>query len=278
MSDTTIFPNEPIATGSHPRLVPLRSVDADSFATRTYLASRAIIEWPVAVVLLVVAMPLLAALAIILKRTSPGPVLYTQMRLGKDGRRFRIFKLRTMVHECETGTGPVWSSAGDPRVTRVGRWLRDTHLDELPQLWNVVRGDMSLFGPRPERPEIAEQIERWLPEYRDRLAVRPGIAGLAQVILPPDADLMSVRRKLAYDLRYIQRVGLLMDARVAFATVLHCVGVVASVASRLLAQPSSPPPMIEPKGPMPHLGLSMSDQGLRPVHVANEDSELSKVA
>jgi lipopolysaccharide/colanic/teichoic acid biosynthesis glycosyltransferase len=278
MSDTTTFPNEPSAAGTHPRLVPVRSVDADSFAARAYLAIRAVVEWPAAVILLVAAMPVLGTLAGILKFTSPGPILYSQMRLGKDGRRFRIYKLRTMVHECETGTGPVWSSAGDPRVTRVGRWLRDTHLDELPQLWNVVRGDMSLFGPRPERPEIAEQIERWLPEYRDRLAVRPGIAGLAQVILPPDADLMSVRRKLAYDLRYIQDVGPLMDARVALATVLHCAGLIASVVSRLLAQPSTPPPMIEPKGPMPHLGLSMAEQGLRPVSTAKEETELSKVA
>lgn len=278
MSDATTVPFDQPTAGTHPRLVAARTVGIDGFGTRVYLALRGIAEWPVAVVMLVVSLPVLLMLGAMQKVTSPGPVLYSQIRLGKEGRRFRIYKLRTMNHQSEAGTGPVWSSPCDPRVTRVGRWLRDTHLDELPQLWNVVRGEMSLFGPRPERPEIAEQIERWLPEYRDRLAVRPGIAGLAQVILPPDADLMSVRRKLSYDLRYIAGVGLMMDVRVALATVLHCVGIVASVASRILAQPSAPPPMVEPKGPMPHLGLSMADQGLKAVAASAEATERAKVA
>jgi lipopolysaccharide/colanic/teichoic acid biosynthesis glycosyltransferase len=278
MSDTPTVPFEQPTTGTHPRLVPARTVDADSWTTRVYLIVRGVMEWPIAVLLLVGAMPVLAVLGIVLKASSPGPMMYSQIRLGKEGRRFRIYKLRTMIHKSEVATGPVWSSPGDPRVTRVGRWLRDTHLDEMPQLWNVVRGEMSLFGPRPERPEIAEQIERWLPEYRDRLAVRPGIAGLAQVILPPDADLMSVRRKLSYDLRYIAEVGPLMDARVALSTVLHCVGLIATVLSRLLVQPSAPPPMVEPKGPMPHLGLSMADQGHRVGEHERDQAELTKVA
>lgn len=278
MSDTPTVPFEQPTAGTHPRLVPARTVDADSWPTRLYLLVRGVVEWPVAVVLLICAIPVLVGLGLVLKASSPGPMLYSQIRLGKEGRRFRIYKLRTMIHKSEVATGPVWSSPGDPRVTRVGRWLRDTHLDEMPQLWNVVRGEMSLFGPRPERPEIAEQIERWLPEYRDRLAVRPGIAGLAQVILPPDADLMSVRRKLSYDLRYIAGVGPVMDVRVACATVLHCVGLIASVVSRLLVQPSSPPPMVEPKGPIPHLGLSMADHGLGASAAGSEQTELTKVA
>jgi lipopolysaccharide/colanic/teichoic acid biosynthesis glycosyltransferase len=114
----------------------------------------------------------------------------------------------------------VWSVANDPRVTRAGRWLRDTHIDELPQLWNVLRGEMSLIGPRPERPEIAARIERSLPEFRDRLSVRPGLSGLAQVLLPPDADLQTVQNKLAHDLEYLRSVGPGLDLRIALATVL----------------------------------------------------------
>lgn len=186
----------------------------------TYLALRAAAEWAISLVLLITALPLLAVLAVLLKISSPGPVLYTQMRLGQHGRQFRIYKLRTMSHGCESETGPVWSIAGDPRATTIGRWLRVTHLDELPQLWNVLRGDMSLIGPRPERPEIAEHIEHALPEFRHRLLVRPGITGLAQVLRPPDADLDTVCLKLAHDLEYIRRLGPVLDARIAAATVL----------------------------------------------------------
>jgi lipopolysaccharide/colanic/teichoic acid biosynthesis glycosyltransferase len=182
-----------------------------------------------------------------------------------------------MAHECEATTGPVWSIAGDPRVTSVGRWLRDTHLDELPQLWNVLRGEMSLIGPRPERPEIAVQIERWLPEFGQRLAVRPGIAGLAQICLPPDADLFTVRRKLAYDLRYIQNIGPSLDARIAVATVFHFVGRTAGAISRTLAHPKAPPTLLETKETLPPLGLSLGERGEVTTHQP-ERGERSKVA
>src|SRR5207248_4660391 len=139
---------------------------------------------------------------LLVKLTSPGPMLYTQTRLGRRGRPFTIYKIRTMLHDCESLTGPQWSTPGDTRITRVGRWLRRTHIDELPQLWNVLRGDMSLVGPRPERPEFIPELENAIPFYRDRLLVRPGITGLAQVQLPPDTDMDSVRRQLAHDIYY----------------------------------------------------------------------------
>jgi len=112
----------------------------------------------------------------------------------------------------------VWASKEDPRVTPIGRLLRDTHLDELPQLWNVVRGEMGLIGPRPERPEIVARIERALPGYHGRLLVRPGVTGLAQMRVPADTGLDSVRQKLAHDLYYIQHLGLLLDLRIAVCT------------------------------------------------------------
>jgi lipopolysaccharide/colanic/teichoic acid biosynthesis glycosyltransferase len=276
MSDTTTVPISPPLPTTLPRLTPAWNEGEDRRAAAWYCAARACMEWPVALVLFLVALPVLIALALLLKVTSPGPIAYSQVRLGRHGKPFRIIKLRTMADGCEASTGPVWSIVGDPRVTTVGRWLRDTHLDELPQLWNVLRGDMSLIGPRPERPEIAEQIERWLPEFRQRLAVRPGIAGLAQVCLPPDADLFTVRRKLAYDLRYIQSIGPWLDLRIAAATVLHCAGLAASAASNWLVQPSTPVPLIEPKSAAPALGFSLAEHGSG--RADNDRDDVSKVA
>jgi lipopolysaccharide/colanic/teichoic acid biosynthesis glycosyltransferase len=178
-----------------------------------------------ALVLLVLTAPLVLLSMLLIKLTSRGPVLYTQVRVGRGGRPFTIYKLRSMVHRCESLTGARWAVPGDPRVTAVGRLLRRTHLDELPQLWNVLRGDMSLIGPRPERPEFVPQLEQAIPHYRDRLLVRPGVTGLAQVQLPPDTDLDSVRVKLTYDLYYAAHLGLWLDFRIGLATALKMVGV-----------------------------------------------------
>lgn len=187
-----------------------------------YMPLKVGFEWCIALVLMVLLAPLIGLLALMVKWTDPGPAFYSQVRLGHRGKEYRIFKLRTMKQDCEAKTGPVWSSgANDPRVTRFGRLLRDTHLDELPQLWNVLRGEMSLVGPRPERPEIATKLERAMSCYPNRLLVRPGVTGLAQVQLPPDVDLESVRRKLAYDLHYVREVSPVLDARIVFATALH---------------------------------------------------------
>ncbi len=190
-----------------------------------YDAVRAVAELLFAAVLLVLAAPVLALTALAVKLTSRGPVLYSQVRVGRGGRPFTLYKIRSMIHDCEKASGVQWSRPGDPRVTRVGAFLRKTHLDELPQLWNVLRGDMGLVGPRPERPEFTPALERAIPHYRDRLAVRPGVTGLAQVQLPPDSDLTSVRRKLAYDLYYIRYRGLWLDLRLVACTAVHMLGV-----------------------------------------------------
>lgn len=188
---------------------------------------------------LIVSLPVLLSAALLVKLTSRGPIFYSQIRLGLGGRLFRIYKLRTMIHNCEALSGPCWSSQGDPRVTRLGRFLRRTHLDELPQLWNILIGDMSLIGPRPERPEIVGTLEKVIPRYRQRLAELPGLTGLAQVQLPPDTDLNSVRRKLAYDLYYLERFDLWFDVRILLATFAKVLGVPANTTRSLLALPTS---------------------------------------
>jgi lipopolysaccharide/colanic/teichoic acid biosynthesis glycosyltransferase len=190
-----------------------------------------------ALLLLAAAAPFLLLAMALVRLTSRGPALYSQTRLGRYGRPFTIYKLRTMTHNCESLTGAQWSTPGDSRVTPVGRFLRKTHIDELPQLWNVLKGDMSLVGPRPERPEFTPQLEQALPLYRERLRCRPGLTGLAQVQLPPDTDLGSVRLKLAYDLYYVQRVSLWMDARLLFSTAFHVLGVPFTTIRRLFLFP-----------------------------------------
>jgi lipopolysaccharide/colanic/teichoic acid biosynthesis glycosyltransferase len=187
--------------------------------------------------LLVLTSPLLLLGAILVKVTSRGPILYSQIRLGRYGRPFAIYKLRTMRHNCELLSGPKWSVPGDSRITPVGRFLRRTHLDELPQLWNVLCGQMSLVGPRPERPEFVPQLERAFPCYRERLQVRPGITGLAQVQLPPDTDLASVRRKLAHDLYYVKTVSFSLDLRILFCTGFNFLGFPAGLVRSLLRLP-----------------------------------------
>ena len=154
----------------------------------------------------------------------PRPGFFSQVRVGRKRRLFRMFKLRTMVRYAERDTGPVWSWNGDPRVTRIGKILRATHLDELPQLWNVLRGEMSLVGPRPERAVFVEKLERVIPGYTNRLAIRPGITGLSQLRSGYDESLHSVRRKIRYDLLYVRRGCALLDAMIVLDTILLMVG------------------------------------------------------
>jgi lipopolysaccharide/colanic/teichoic acid biosynthesis glycosyltransferase len=203
-----------------------RSMSADLLtpAGEAYLSVKASLDFGAALTLLVLTAPLIGLAMVLVKLTSRGPALYAQIRLGKYGQPFTIYKIRTMTHDCESLTGPRWSMPGDVRITALGRWLRHTHLDELPQLWNVLRGDMSLVGPRPERPEFAPRLERAVPHYRKRLQVRPGVTGLAQVQLPADSDLNSVRIKTAYDLFYIRNLGVMLDLRLAWATLFKLVG------------------------------------------------------
>jgi lipopolysaccharide/colanic/teichoic acid biosynthesis glycosyltransferase len=189
-----------------------------------YLTAKRGVEIMVASALLVLSAPIILLSALLVKLTSRGPAFYTQTRVGRNGQLFTIYKIRTMVHDCESLTGPRWSIPGDPRITRVGQFLRRSHFDELPQLLNVLRGDMSIIGPRPERPEFLPKLERVLPQYRNRLAVRPGITGLAQVHLAADTEVENVRRKLVYDLYYIRHLSLWLDVRILFGTIFYVLG------------------------------------------------------
>ena len=202
-----------------------------------YLPCKVVADSAVAVVLLVLTAPLILLLMILVKVTSRGPAIYRQLRVGRVGREYEIYKLRTMTHDCERQTGPQWAKAKDPRVTSFGRFLRRSHLDELPQLWNVIRGDMSLVGPRPERPEFVAKLEGQVDGYRDRLAVRPGITGLAQVQLPADETLDDVRRKVRCDLCYVREMSPWLDFRILLGTALKIAGFRFSATRQLLALP-----------------------------------------
>lgn len=190
-----------------------------------------------ALVLLVLTGPVMLVAMLLVIFTSRGPAIYRQRRMGLGGEVFTIYKIRTMCRDSEARSGPTWSLPRDPRVTPIGRVLRFTHIDELPQLINVLMGEMSLVGPRPERPEFLDELERALPGYRRRLAVRPGVTGLAQVQLPPDTGIESVWRKLDYDLCYVERMGAWLDLRVIMGTALKCVGVPFAWIGRLLHLP-----------------------------------------
>lgn len=183
-----------------------------------YLPIKRLLDTLLALVLLVVTSPAIVIGAILVRWTSRGPAFYCQVRAGKDGRPFTIVKLRTMVENAEAGTGAVWCSHNDPRITPLGHLLRTTHIDEFPQLVNVILGQMSLVGPRPERPEFVDKLEWEIPHYRERLRVRPGITGLAQVRLPPDTNIDSVCRKLVHDLYYIKHASPWLDLQLLSAT------------------------------------------------------------
>lgn len=217
----------------HMKLGTQRAENA-RWGSRFYLASKFAVEWVLSLVLLLGSLPLLMAVAVLVKLTSVGPVFYCQLRLGKKGRIYKVFKIRTMLHECEGAAGAVWAVQDDPRVTPIGRFLRETHLDEIPQLWNVLRGEMSLIGPRPERPEIASELEKILPAYRQRLEVRPGMTGLAQLRLPADSDVNGVRRKLSHDLYYIRQRGFLLDLQLALSTLPYLLARFSKLMSELL--------------------------------------------
>jgi lipopolysaccharide/colanic/teichoic acid biosynthesis glycosyltransferase len=201
-----------------------------------YDSIKSVLDLVFALVLLAILGPLLLLLMLLVRVTSRGPAIYIQKRSGRWGRPFTILKLRSMYLDSEQD-GIRWSQPGDPRVTPLGRFLRLSHLDELPQLVNVIRGEMSLVGPRPERPEIIAQLERSLPNYRVRLRVRPGITGLSQVLQPPDTDLGSVRRKLSFDLYYVNRLSLAFDLRILVGTLLVLMCVPSRVIARLLRFP-----------------------------------------
>jgi sugar transferase (PEP-CTERM system associated) len=164
-------------------------------------------------------LPVMLLIAAAIKLTSPGPVLYHQKRVGLHGRPFTVHKFRTMNENAEAATGAVWAKEDDPRVTRVGRFLRRSRLDELPQFWNVLRGDMSLVGPRPERPEFVADLTRQIPFYGQRHVVRPGLTGWAQVRYNYGASVEDAMQKLQYELYYIKNMSMALDLYVIAETV-----------------------------------------------------------
>jgi len=204
---------------------------------RAYLFVKGFLDRSVGLVLFLSFLPVMAVAALLVRWSSKGPALYSQVRVGRAGRSFWIYKLRTMYHNCEAGAGAKWCTKGDTRVTPLGKWLRRLHIDELPQFWNVVRGDMSLVGPRPERPEFVGPLEKMIPGYMHRLAVKPGITGLAQIQRPADTDVESVRKKLALDLCYISRLGASLDLRIVIGTLLYLAGTSYDGVARIMRLP-----------------------------------------
>ena len=187
--------------------------------TRMLSVGKRLIDVTAATVGFLLSLPLLLMVAIAVKVTSPGPVLYSQRRVGKDGHIFVMYKFRSMRQDAEAKTGAVWATAGDRRVTPVGRFLRRMRLDELPQLWNVLIGEMSLVGPRPERPEFVSDLTRTIPFYGQRHVAKPGLTGWAQVRYTYGASLEDAIVKLQYDLFYIKHLSLWLDISIILRTI-----------------------------------------------------------
>ena len=231
MSSVALTPTEPIERSRQPWpeidcLTADASVQIPSYVG-WYPGVKLALDYAIALLFLPLAAILVGIAALAVRFSSPGPVFYTQTRVGLNGRRYKIIKIRTMQHNCEARSGITWSLKGDSRITGVGKLLRITHIDELPQLLNVLKGEMSLVGPRPERPEVihAKGLDRLVPGYKHRLIVKPGVTGLAQVQLPADTDVTSVRYKVVYDLYYVKNQSLLLDLRLLVATVFKAAGV-----------------------------------------------------
>ena len=232
---STLAARERTATADESAPFPRFDSHVNMSLDRGYFRWKRILDCVAAVVLLVPGLPLMVSLILLIRLTSPGPAIFRQRRVGRNGQEFLMLKLRSMRIDAEAATGPIWTaSARDPRITAVGRVLRLLHLDELPQLWNVLRGEMSIIGPRPERPEFVSVLADEVHGYHQRLAVMPGVTGLAQINLPADTDLDSVRRKLALDREYIGTAGFLLDLRIALCTVLRMMGVRGGRGVRLL--------------------------------------------
>ncbi|NCU33637.1 MAG: exopolysaccharide biosynthesis polyprenyl glycosylphosphotransferase, partial [Candidatus Moranbacteria bacterium] len=190
------------------------------FVRRTYAAIKRFGDIIGSLLGLLIFSPVMLIVAFLVKLTSPGPVFYSQIRVGKDGRIFRMFKFRTMRVDAEQSTGPVWAQKNDNRITLFGGVMRKMRLDELPQFINVLMGDMSLIGPRPERPCFVDKLKEQVPNYEQRLAVKPGITGLAQVRNSYDETIRDVKRKVRYDLFYIQKMNIWNDLKIMFMKIL----------------------------------------------------------
>jgi len=190
---------------------------------RAWLRLKGMADITIAVAMLIVSLPLMVIVGVLIKLTSHGAVLYKQIRVGKDGVSFTIYKFRTMVDDAESA-GAEWAKKNDPRITKIGKVLRSIRIDELPQLFNILKGDMSFIGPRPERPDFTEELEKHIPFYEIRYIVKPGITGWAQVMYPYGSSVEDAREKLQYDLYYIKNYSLMLDFWIMIKTIRVVVG------------------------------------------------------
>jgi len=182
------------------------------------VATQAMYSWILGLAGFIIGLPLMVAVALAVKLFSKGPVFYRQTRVGRGGVPFTLYKFRSMYPDAEVKSGAVWATKDDPRVTPIGRWLRKLRLDEMPQLFNVIRGDMSLVGPRPERPEFVQMLQEKIPYYRQRSCVKPGVTGWAQINHKYGDTVEDVTIKLEYDLYYIKNLAPSLDAYILFHT------------------------------------------------------------
>lgn len=190
------------------------------FARKRFHEFKRVLDIVTAAIGLVVAFPVIGFTALIIKIVSPGPIFFKQERVGWEGEVFDIYKIRTMRVDAEKYTGPVWAKEDDPRLIKFGKIIRKLHIDELPQLYNVLKGDMSIVGPRPERPVFVEKLSEEIIDYKKRVNVRPGITGLAQVRHKYDETIADVRKKVKYDLLYIREMCFMVDLRILARTVI----------------------------------------------------------
>jgi lipopolysaccharide/colanic/teichoic acid biosynthesis glycosyltransferase len=207
-----------MARSEHMYGVPMIEVLPEPIPAWEQTAKR-LMDAGISLLVLLLGLPLWLAIGVLVRLTSPGPAIYCQQRVGRYGNVFTMYKFRTMRQNAEASTGPVWATEDDPRYTNIGRILRKTRIDEVPQFWNVLKGDMSLVGPRPERPYFVNKLMEEIPLYNRRHRVKPGLTGLAQVKWKYDSCLDDVRQKVKYDLFYIENMSLRMDAKILFQTI-----------------------------------------------------------
>jgi lipopolysaccharide/colanic/teichoic acid biosynthesis glycosyltransferase len=228
---------KPVRTPEADARQPVLQLSVDEIPPVEEHLGRRLLNVSVATVGLVVGAPIMVVVAVLVRLTSKGPVIYTQTRVGLDqrtpsagsqnrrrtkdigGKPFRIYKFRTMCMDAESTSGAVWATPSDPRLTPVGGFLRQYRLDEMPQLFNVIKGDMNIVGPRPERPQLFESLKEQVDHYQLRQRAKPGITGLAQVSQQYDACLSDVQRKVQFDLQYLRRRSLAQDIKIMLKTV-----------------------------------------------------------
>lgn len=201
-------------------LYPSWLIFADGFRRSSmFIVVRRVLSIVISLIGLIISAPLWPVLMLVIKLDSPGPVFYSQRRVGKNGQVFHVIKFRTMRQDAEAANGPQWAGANDPRITRVGKFFRLSRLDEIPQLWCVLKGDMAFVGPRPERPEFVESLTNEIPFYGVRHMVRPGLTGWAQIKYKYGSTVADAREKLQYDLFYIKNASIGLDLLIMFQTI-----------------------------------------------------------